>query len=56
MAIEIGGQTFTLGTYRSDGAINFAYVNFLDGLDEPNPCFSSKLAAPWLLLRTPLLS
>jgi hypothetical protein len=41
LAIEIGGKTFTPGTYRSHGAINFAYGTTvtLDGLDEPNPDF-----------------
>ena len=41
MEIEIGGITFTPGTYRSDRAINFAYgtVVTLDGLNEPNPVF-----------------
>jgi hypothetical protein len=41
MAIEMGGLTFTPGTYRSGSAINFAYgtVVTLDGLNEPNPVF-----------------
>jgi hypothetical protein len=41
MDIEIGGKTFTPGTYRSDSAINFAYgtVVTLDGKDEVNPVF-----------------
>jgi hypothetical protein len=41
MEIEIGGVTFTPGTYRSDSAINFAYgtVVTLDGLNEENPVF-----------------
>jgi hypothetical protein len=41
MEIEIGGLTFTPGTYRSGSAINFAYgtVVTLDGLNEPNPVF-----------------
>jgi hypothetical protein len=41
MAIEIGGSTFTPGTYRSGSAINFAYgtVVTLDGLNDPNPTF-----------------
>ena len=58
MEIEIGGITFTPGTYRSDSAINFAYgtVVTLDDLNEPLPVFSSKLKAPWLPLRTPILS
>jgi hypothetical protein len=41
MAIEMGGQTFTPGTYRSGSAINFAHgtVVTLDGLNQPNPQF-----------------
>jgi hypothetical protein len=41
MEIEIGGVTFTPGTYRSDSAINFAYgtVVTLDGQNEENPVF-----------------
>jgi hypothetical protein len=41
MAIEIGGRTFTPGTYRSGSAINFAYgtVVTLDGQDQANPVF-----------------
>jgi hypothetical protein len=41
MAIEIGGLTFTPGTYRSGSAINFAYgtVVTLDGNNEANPVF-----------------
>ena len=41
IAIEIGGLTFTPGTYRSDSSINFAYgtVVTLDGLNEANPVF-----------------
>ena len=41
MEIEIGGETFTPGTYRSGSAINFAYgtVVTLDGLNEKNPEF-----------------
>ncbi|KAJ1467928.1 hypothetical protein T484DRAFT_1921028 [Baffinella frigidus] len=40
MAIEIGGLTFTPGTYRSGSAINFAAGTVtLDGLNEPNPVF-----------------
>jgi hypothetical protein len=41
MAIEMGGLTFTPGTYRSGSAINFAYGTTvtLDGLNEPNPVF-----------------
>jgi hypothetical protein len=41
MDIEIGGKTFTPGTYRSDSAINFAYgtVVTLDGMNDPNPVF-----------------
>jgi hypothetical protein len=41
MAIEMGGLTFTPGTYRSGSAINFAHgtVVTLDGLNEPNPVF-----------------
>jgi hypothetical protein len=41
MAIEMGGITFTPGTYRSSSAINFAYgsVVTLDGLNEANPVF-----------------
>jgi hypothetical protein len=41
MAIEIGGLTFTPGTYRSNSAINFAYgtVVTLDGLGQQNPVF-----------------
>jgi hypothetical protein len=41
MAIEIGGLTFTPGTYRSGSAINFAHgtVVTLDGLNDPNPVF-----------------
>jgi hypothetical protein len=40
-AIEIGGNTFTPGTYRSGSAINFAYgtVVTLDGLNQANPVF-----------------
>jgi hypothetical protein len=38
---EIGGLTFTPGTYRSGSAINLAYgtVVTLDGLNNPNPDF-----------------
>jgi hypothetical protein len=41
IAIEIGGKTFTPGTYRSGSAINFAYgtVVVLDGLGQANPVF-----------------
>jgi hypothetical protein len=41
MDIEMGGEIFTPGTYRSESAINFAYgtVVTLDGLNEPNPVF-----------------
>jgi hypothetical protein len=41
MAIEMGGLTFTPGTYRSGSAINFALgtVVTLDGLDQTNPVF-----------------
>jgi hypothetical protein len=41
LAIEIGGLTFTPGTYRSGSAINFAYgtVVTLDGENESNPVF-----------------
>jgi hypothetical protein len=41
MAIEIGGLTFTPGTYRSGSAINFALntVVTLDGDNQPNPEF-----------------
>ena len=41
MAIEIGGVTFTPGTYRSDSAINLAAgsVVTLDGQNDPNPTF-----------------
>jgi hypothetical protein len=41
MEIEIGGLTFTPGTYRSGSAINFAYgtVVTLDGLNATNPVF-----------------
>jgi hypothetical protein len=41
LAIEIGGLTFTPGTYRSDSAINFAHgtVVTLDGENESNPVF-----------------
>jgi hypothetical protein len=41
MAIEIGGKTFTPGTYRSGSAINFAHgtVVTLDGNNEDNPVF-----------------
>jgi hypothetical protein len=41
MAIEMGGLTFTPGTYRSGSAINFAHgtVVTLDGLHDPNPVF-----------------
>jgi hypothetical protein len=41
MKIEIGGRTFTPGTYRSGSAINFAYGTTvtLDGLDQHNPEF-----------------
>jgi hypothetical protein len=39
--IEIGGQTFTPGTYRSSSSINFANgtVITLDGDNDPNPEF-----------------
>jgi hypothetical protein len=39
MSIEMGGVTFTPGTYRSGSAINFALgtVVTLDGLNQPNP-------------------
>jgi hypothetical protein len=39
MEIEMGGVTFTPGTYRSGSAINFAYntVVTLDGLNQANP-------------------
>jgi hypothetical protein len=41
MAVEIGGVTFTPGTYRSGSAINFAHgtVVTLDGLNEADPVF-----------------
>jgi hypothetical protein len=41
MDIEMGGKTFTPGTYRSASAINFAHgtVVTLDGTDKPNPVF-----------------
>jgi hypothetical protein len=41
MAIEIGGRTFTPGTYRSGSTINFAYgtVVTLDGQNQANPVF-----------------
>jgi hypothetical protein len=41
MEIEIGGSTFTPGTYRSGSAINFAYgtVVTLDGQNQANPVF-----------------
>ncbi|KAJ1483113.1 hypothetical protein T484DRAFT_1896588 [Baffinella frigidus] len=41
MAIEIGGETFTPGTYRSGSAINFASgtVVTLDGRNQANPVF-----------------
>jgi hypothetical protein len=41
MASEIGGMTFTPGTYRSASSINVVVGTFvtLDGLDEPNPVF-----------------
>jgi hypothetical protein len=41
IGIEIGGRTFTPGTYRSGSAINFAYgtVVTLNGLNDPNPTF-----------------
>ena len=41
LGIEIGGKTFTPGTYRSSSAINFAYgtVVTLDGLNQINPVF-----------------
>jgi hypothetical protein len=41
LAIEIGGLTFTPGTYRSGSAINFAHgtVVTLDGLNQPHPVF-----------------
>jgi hypothetical protein len=41
MAIEIGGLTFTPGTYRSGSAINFAHgtVVTLDGENQANPVF-----------------
>jgi hypothetical protein len=41
MDIEIGGHTFTPGTYRSGSAINFAYgtVVTLDGQNQANPVF-----------------
>jgi hypothetical protein len=41
MDIEIGGRTFTPGTYHSGSAINFAHgtVVTLDGNDDPHPVF-----------------
>jgi hypothetical protein len=46
MDIEIGGKTFTPGTYHSDSAINFAYgtVVTLDGknLASPGSLFQAK--------------
>jgi hypothetical protein len=40
MDIEIGGKTFTPGTYRSGSSINFAQGTVtLDGRNEPNPIF-----------------
>jgi hypothetical protein len=41
MAIEMGGLTFTPGTYRSGSAINFAFgtVVTLDGINQANPVF-----------------
>jgi hypothetical protein len=41
MESEIGGLTFTPGSYRSGSAINFAYgtVVTLDGLGETDPVF-----------------
>jgi hypothetical protein len=41
MAIEIGGETFSPGTHRSDSAINFANgtVVTLDGQGETDPVF-----------------
>jgi hypothetical protein len=41
MEIEMGGKTFTPGTYRSDSGINFAYGTevTLDGLNQANPVF-----------------
>jgi hypothetical protein len=41
MAIEMGGQTFTPGTYRSGSAINIAFGTTvtLDGLNQANPKF-----------------
>jgi hypothetical protein len=41
MAIEMGGLTFTPGTYRSGSAINFAYGTTvtLDGENQANPVF-----------------
>jgi hypothetical protein len=41
MEIEMGGLTFTPGTYRSGSAINFAHgtVVTLDGNNEANPVF-----------------
>ena len=41
IGIEIGGSTFTPGTYRSSSAINFAHgtVVTLDGEDDPNSVF-----------------
>jgi hypothetical protein len=42
MPIEIGGLTFTPGTYRSGSGVNVVVGTFvtLDGLDEPNPVFT----------------
>jgi hypothetical protein len=41
MAIEIGGNTFTPGTCRSESAINFVHDTTLtlDGLSDSNPVF-----------------
>jgi hypothetical protein len=41
LEVEIGGQTFTPGSYRSDSKINFAFgtVVTLDGNNEANPVF-----------------
>jgi hypothetical protein len=55
--MAIPGADFHAGTYRSDRwRSTLPTALSLDGLDNLTPCFSSKLAAPWLPLRTPLLS
>jgi hypothetical protein len=51
MEIEMGGVTFTPGTYRSGSAINLAHgqVVTLDGLNQPNPVFLFQATASTLI-------